>query len=662
MTERALPVTILEPAGIDPELLDHSLSLRFDLGQFDPRITFTRNSTATYFGSDGLLKIAAANEPRIDHDPVTGECKGFLVEEARTNRLTYSEQFDNVSWTKLNATVTANAVVAPDGTLTADKLVENTSNAAHFLYQDTPSIAANTVSTGTVFAQLGERRYLQLRVTDPSNANNHVRAVFDLQTGTVTETMNVGVASGGVASIDPDGAGRYRCSVSGIPSTSPGIGTRLEIYLMSAPAGTAVYTGNGISGIYIWGAQLEANAFPTSYIPTPATFTSRNSTATYFDSTGVMLTAAINEPRYDHGLVNGQWVSKGLLLEGSATNLLKYSEQFDNAVWTKARSSIALNAIVAPDGTLTGDKLVEDAVYGSHYIYGVVALTSGTAYTYSVFVKAAERKITSITFFGTNGAFAVGAASFDLEAGTVLAKESSLTSASITKVGDGWFRVSATGMATATTSGNIGLHTIATDASYSYTGDGTSGIYIWGAQVEAGTQPTSYIKTEATTVTRAADVSSSSAVTRAADSAVMTGENFSSWYRQDEGTLLLKASLMNAGGVGQNNIVMIGSSSTVFYRLSGATSLRSYDGTNVISSDPVLSPNSPFSAALSYGAGSMVQVVNGANAKTSAFDGGFGVNMDISGTLSDRKANAHITRISYYPKALTNAKLQALTQ
>ena len=93
----------------------------------DPRITFSRASTATFVGADGLIQTAATNVARFDHDPVTRESLGLLVEEARTNLITYSEQLNNTGWFKNLVTVSANAGVAPDGTFTADQ-VSNTPN------------------------------------------------------------------------------------------------------------------------------------------------------------------------------------------------------------------------------------------------------------------------------------------------------------------------------------------------------------------------------------------------------------------------------------------------------------------------------------------------------------------------------------------------------
>ncbi len=104
-------------------LLDFANSLTVD-----PRITFTRASTATYFDAAGVLSSAANNVPRIDYDPETLICKGLLIEEARTNLLTYSEQFDNAAWIKSNAniSVTSTNSTSPDGTASADTVTIST--------------------------------------------------------------------------------------------------------------------------------------------------------------------------------------------------------------------------------------------------------------------------------------------------------------------------------------------------------------------------------------------------------------------------------------------------------------------------------------------------------------------------------------------------------
>jgi hypothetical protein len=156
--------------------------------------------------------------------------------------------------------------------------------------------------------------------------------------------------------------------------------------------------------------------------------------------------------------------------------LLLRSEEFDNAYWTKTRSSILANQIIAPDGTLTADKFVEDTTAAStHEMNHTIAAISAIAYTHSIYAKAAERSWLVLSI-QTNYTF------FDLSNGTVGTNAAGNT-ATITSVGNGWYRCSIT--RTATAANNFGLMRLATaDNTVSYTGDGTSGIYIWGAQLE----------------------------------------------------------------------------------------------------------------------------------------------------------------------------------
>ena len=670
MTERALPVTILDPAWTDPDLLDHSLSLRFDLGQFDPRITFTRNSSATYFGSDGLLKTAAANEPRIDHDPVTGECKGLLIEEQRTNLLVRSEEFDT-GWSTNNSSVTSNIVIAPSGTQVGDALIENTATGAHNIFWSA-SYVAGTTYTLSVYAKefsSAAKRFLSLVLSSSAfGANNAI--VFDLALGTVT------AGSGGT--IQNVGNGWYRCTLTATATVTGAANAAFFRLTNVGTSGLTSYTGDGFSGIYIWGAQLEVGTFPTSYIPTPATFTSRNSTGTYFDSTGVMKTAAINEPRYDHGYVNGQWVSKGLVLEGASTNLLTYSEQFNNAAWVKANVSVAPNAATAPNGTLSAAKVTESATTAVHEVYQATSVAANTAVTVSAFFKAAERPRVRMAGYLSANWSVFPQAVFDLVGGVVVSG-----AGVIENIGGGWFKCSISGVTSASGTVNVGIlfgPTLAEGTTNNYTGDGTSGIYVWGAQLEAGIKPTSYIKTEATTITRAADLSTSSAVTRAADSAVIAGTNFSSWYRQDEGTLFAEAgsfagsdldnSSAAVGDGGSGNFMHVAISNVAaLNRIGGGITTGSASqlvGANT-ANNSYLQDGSFYKAALAYKTNDAAWACSVGPSfvsdATVALPSGMN-RLVIGGYYAEliRLLNGHIKRLAYYPKRLTNAKLQALTQ
>lgn len=237
-----------------------SLDLDFLSGTLDPRITFTRASSGTFFGSNGLLQTASNDVPRFDYDPVTLAARGLLIEEQRTNLLTWSENFGDAAWGKTNVSVTTNAAFGPDGTSTADKLIESAVSGVHRLSVNV-ALANNTTYTAYVYAKAAERRYLGFK----SGIAGQPEPVFDLQTGTVAS---------GVGFIESVGNGWYRCGHTVASGTSTPYLAYWTILTGTTFAGET-YTGDGTSGILLWGAQLEAGAFPTSYIPTTSATATR---------------------------------------------------------------------------------------------------------------------------------------------------------------------------------------------------------------------------------------------------------------------------------------------------------------------------------------------------------------------------------------------------
>jgi hypothetical protein len=234
-----------------------------------PAITFTRASGATYFDVNGVLQTAANDAPRFDHDPANGALsRGLLIEEARTNLVERSSEFNNAYWAQTRATITANAVTAPDGTLSADKLVEDASASADHFVSRTLTGSTNTVYSASVFFKSGERSRIRILIIAEGALTNRATAFFDSATGTVISTLATGDGAVSSASIVDVGGGWYRAILVGTPSSSNS-GTAPIFNVTLIDSGTnATYTGNGTSGLYIWGAQLEAGAFPTSYIPT----------------------------------------------------------------------------------------------------------------------------------------------------------------------------------------------------------------------------------------------------------------------------------------------------------------------------------------------------------------------------------------------------------
>lgn len=230
--------------------------------QLDPRFTFTRASTATYTGKDGLIKTAAVNEPRFDYDPITHNCKGLLYEEGRTNYFLQSADFAT-SWTLALSTVSANQATSPDGSLTADKLIGNTTVGDHTISQ-IKNYTASSFYTMSVYAKPAGYNRLQLFFSSTRFASGR-HAIFDVLTGTVV-TAETGVT----ANIVDAGNGWYRCSITTQATTtgtgSSGSGIALATNTQTVPSQD--FAGDGTSGIYLWGAQHEDGAFATSYMPT----------------------------------------------------------------------------------------------------------------------------------------------------------------------------------------------------------------------------------------------------------------------------------------------------------------------------------------------------------------------------------------------------------
>jgi len=245
MSPTAIPGNLIlqSPTANDP-LLDlntqPSLDLQFatsktldDAVSGTNLITFSRASSGTYVDSDGLIKTAVTDAPRFDHDPVTGESLGLLIEEERTNLLRYSEQFDQSAWSKTSGiTLSSNVETAPDGNLTADGLTRTATN--EFMY------SASSV------------------------------------TGTLTLSCWVKVASGT--------ATFFMQSFSGADGgqTSPTKTATTEWQRFELTVSTTVPSnfypclGAINTTFYIWGAQLETGSFPTSYIPTTSSAVTRS--------------------------------------------------------------------------------------------------------------------------------------------------------------------------------------------------------------------------------------------------------------------------------------------------------------------------------------------------------------------------------------------------
>ena len=129
----------------------------------------------------------------------------------------------------------------------------------------------------------------------------------------------------------------------------------------------------------------------------------RSTTGTYVDSAGVIQTAAINAVRINHDPTTKEFL--GILIENASTNLLTYSDQFDNAAWTKSDVLVIANSILAPNGSISADKLLANTVTTSHYLYRQAVLNQGVTYVFSIYAKAQESSLISLWRSTTGGAF-----------------------------------------------------------------------------------------------------------------------------------------------------------------------------------------------------------------------------------------------------------------
>jgi hypothetical protein len=223
----------------------------------------------------------------------------------------------------------------------------------------------------------------------------------------------------------------------------------------------------------------------------------RATSATRVNANGLIETVASNVPRIDY--TSGGCPS--ILVEPQRTNVQIQSEDLSNAVYIKVGATVSTNVAVAPDGTTTADKLVEDNSTGFHT--AVILGQQGTLadYTVSIFVKPDGRTKFSISEIFTVG----GSINFDLTAKT-FTTTAPAKNGKIEQYANGWFKCSATWANLTGVNTQILLSILDNSGASTYTGNGTSGVCLWGVQIEQGSQSTSYIKTTSAAVTRNADV------------------------------------------------------------------------------------------------------------------------------------------------------------
>ena len=385
-----------------------------------------------------------------------------LVEKVRTNLVLQSNTFSNASWSNGGS-----GVVLTSG-------------------QEDPNGGTN----GWRFLVASASGYL---------SQNSVLLTNTSMTVSVWVKSNTGVAQS------------FRMTANSGSQTSPFLiagtsWTRVSWSFVSSSNGNILFPfSSSALDLLVYGFQVETGDIATDYIATT--------------TAAVSVGPVSGLPRLDY---SGGASCPSLLLEPTATALNQFSEQLDNAYWTKANCTVTANQVVSPSGYADADLVLDDTSNNQHVITRSIAVTSGNKYTSSFFLKPAGHTTAAIRM--GNGSLWTGGTGptveFDLVALTGTVVDGSGVTFSIEDYGNGWVRCAVTG--TCVTSGNT-VYSLYVKQYNAYIGNGTSGIYAWGGNITATGYVQSYIPTLST------------AVTRVADAALKTG--ISSLIGQTEGTL-----------------------------------------------------------------------------------------------------------------------------
>jgi hypothetical protein len=388
-----------------------------------------------------------------------------------------------------------------------------------------------------------------------------------------------------------------------------------------------------------------------SVLPTDGTgdFTfTRSGNATRVNSEGLIELVSSNVPRLNYPLIDG--VVQGcpsLLLEPQRINLVQYSEDFSNAYWTKAGSSV-VSGFISPDGTANAFKLVEDTSTGEHKI-NHTSVTSNI-YTISVFAKYNGR-ILQLASTSTGGHYA----NFDLLNGVIGNFGGTTENVTITEISNGWYRCSMTTTSNMNTAIINTVQSVTSVYQESYTGDGTSGVYIWGAQLEAGSYPTSYIPNYGTAL----------GVTRSAETCNNAGDV--NTFNDSEGVLfaeisaladdLTSRSISLSDGTYNNSLIL------QLRNLSNTISIKKF--TTILSTFTVPSTTNYLKIAINYSSNNIEIYLNGFLIDTNNTFTSFPSNTldSLSFNRSDGGENFYgsTKQIQYFNTALNDSDLETLT-
>jgi len=369
-----------------------------------------------------------------------------VLQTAVTNLLLRSEELDSSVWTKVGGTISVNSIASPSGAITADTLVEDTSTGTHRCVNSV-AIANTTIYTVSAYAKAVGRTHVRLSLG--SGLAGELTA--NLSNGTVA-------ASSGATNPTVQSVGNDWYRISFTSASSSGTTGQVQLQLIQG-TNTPSYTGDGASGAYFWGAQLEQASTVGEYVPTTSTINSA--------------------PRFDHRITS------------STTNLLPRSEEFDNAgTWGVLNVTVAANTQVAPNGTTSAETLtdVNGVTSANVGCFQSTTLADSTTYAMSCYVKAGTKTTCRVGIRAKDGVNIF--ANFNLSAVSTTAGNA--LSSTIQDAGNGWYRCTAICASATGATSPRGLVFMDTGI---YTSNGTGTIHVWGAQLEQSATVGPYVPT-----------------------------------------------------------------------------------------------------------------------------------------------------------------------
>jgi hypothetical protein len=529
-----------------------------------------------------------------------------LVQRTPWNLLQYSEQFDAAGvWVKQGAgtgttpVVTSNFAIAPNGTLTADRVQCSNiggsgaeSNYSLVIQSNVPLRTTGTISI-----------YLR----SLTGATQNVLVYWSAGQGTVFQVTSQWQ--------------RFILPNASATTTGDGVvfGTR---------GGSAFYSGgDAVIDIAVWGAQVVEGLSALDYFTT----TNRQ-----------------NVPRIDYSLGG----CPTLLMEPQRTNLFTYSEELSNVIWQNIGLTVTNNTIAAPSGIVNADTLVATTANTQHSINQNAVVTTGSTLTFSCYVKNNGGNFVQLVVGAIGFTILDPYQNFNLQTGTLAS--GNIPTSTITNVGNGWYRITSTVTTAQAGTASFFVSPIlsgTTGRVNSFVGDGINGIYAWGAQLEAGAYPTSYIPTTTATVTRNVDVANKASI--------------SSLLGQTEGTIFYDIHIPQPSGLGTQAFAsMTNDAGTLFYTLyvNNTLSFDMYIGgtyTFALTTATGLTAGRN-RVALVYKAGAYKLFLNGVLSATSTNA------TPITNTISKPGFGAGVTPIYFYEfaafkTALSDAELELLT-